>query len=198
MSVENNRLREMLNQVTNNYNALHMHLIAFMRDQKPENTEQGDASNGKLSDDNKQKIGQIVPRQFIDLGLASTNHDTDDNSHSSSEGRSRDRSGSPVNAAEGNRSKDHGSRKNRCGEEINSLMDDDIDNHGKKECGRTRRRENDDSPDHHASPGWSNANKVARFSPSNTSVDQTEATMRKARVSVRARSEAPMASDGYS
>ncbi|XP_044465237.1 probable WRKY transcription factor 31 [Mangifera indica] len=49
----------------------------------------------------------------------------------------------------------------------------------------------DDSPDQ----GYG-ANKVPKFNPSSKDVDQTEATIRKARVSVRARSEAPMINDG--
>ncbi|KAK7412683.1 hypothetical protein VNO78_04234 [Psophocarpus tetragonolobus] len=58
--------------------------------------------------------------------------------------------------------------------------------------GKTEREESPDSE----SQGWA-ANKLQKVNPSN-SVDQStsEATMRKARVSVRARSEAPMISDG--
>jgi len=56
---------------------------------------------------------------------------------------------------------------------------------GKRELGR------EESPDSE-SQGWA-SNKLQKVSPS-SAVDQstTEATMRKARVSVRARSEAPM------
>ncbi|MED6218666.1 WRKY Transcription Factor [Stylosanthes scabra] len=43
--------------------------------------------------------------------------------------------------------------------------------------------------------GWDNPNKLQRLSPA-TDQSTAEATMRKARVSVRARSEAPMISDG--
>ena len=41
---ENQRLKEMLNQVTTNYNALQVHLVTHMRAPKAENAEE----NGKL------------------------------------------------------------------------------------------------------------------------------------------------------
>ncbi|KAL0362375.1 UNVERIFIED_CONTAM: WRKY transcription factor 6 [Sesamum calycinum] len=104
MNTENQRLREMLNQVTNNYNGLQMHLLTLMQNG-------GSAEEGKSGQGN----GQVVPRQFMDLGLG-------------------------------------------------AAADDD---------------------------------EVARLGHSSRNVDQaTEATMRKARVSVRARSEAPMITDG--
>lgn len=156
MNTENQRLREMLSQVTSNYNTVQKHLVTLMQQQqdgKPEKNDEQKKSNG----------GLIVPRQFMDLGLAAAaaaEVDTDEPSVSSTEGRSHDRSGSPnVEVA----SKEFRSRKR-----------------GSSEEGRGIGRE--DSPD---------ANKVPRFN-SSKNVDQTEATMRKARVSVRARSETPM------
>ncbi|GMI69092.1 hypothetical protein like AT1G62300 [Hibiscus trionum] len=160
MNTENQRLREMLSQVTSNYNTVQKHLVTLMqqqRDGKGEKTEEQKKSNG----------GLMVPRQFMDLGLAATaaaEVDTDEPSISSTEGRSQDRSGSPNAEAA---SKDFRLRKRENSEE-----------------GRRAGRE--DSPD---------GNKVPRFN-SSKNVDQTEATMRKARVSVRARSEAPMITDG--
>ncbi|PPS08113.1 hypothetical protein GOBAR_AA12526 [Gossypium barbadense] len=135
MNTENQQLREMLSEVTSNYNTVQKHLVTLMQQQqdgKPEKNDEQKKSNG----------GLIVPRQFMDLG------------------RSHDWSGSPnVEVA----SKEFRSRKR-----------------GSSEEGRRIGRE--DTPD---------GNKVPRFNSSKT-VDQTEATMRKARVSVRARSEAPM------
>ncbi|KAK8981370.1 hypothetical protein V6N11_060042 [Hibiscus sabdariffa] len=158
MNTENQRLREMLSQVTANYNTVQKHLITLMQQQqdgKGEKPEEQKKSNGEL----------MVPRQFMDLGLAAAvaaaaEVETEEPSLSSTDGRSQDRSGSP-NAEVA--SKDFRSRKR-----------------GSSEEGRGTGRE--DSPD---------GNKVPRFNSSKT-VDQTEATMRKARVSVRARSEAPM------
>lgn len=169
MSAENQRLRDMLSQVTNDYNSLHMHILALTQEQKGKGNSELDPEEKKLDN------GRIVvPRQFIDLGLASAEDpNADDHSPSSSEDRSPDRLGSPVNNTE--------------------AVSNDQDR-SSKEYGKTSRREV--SPDPHvSSQGWS-PSKVPRFSPPKNNVDQTEATMRKARVSVRARSEAAMVQFG--
>ncbi|CAL5406279.1 unnamed protein product [Camellia sinensis] len=174
MNAENQRLRDMLNQVTTNYNTLQMHLMTLMQQEREHQQDDRNNNNmldGKVEvDDNKKRGGLMVPRQFMDLGLAA---ETEETELSSSEGRSKDRSGSPVN--------DNGeaaASKELC------------DDQGREE-----------SPDNGSSQGWCGGgggpNKVARLNNSSKNVDQaTEATMRKARVSVRARSEAPMISDG--
>ncbi|XP_073296921.1 WRKY transcription factor 6-like isoform X2 [Primulina huaijiensis] len=143
MNSENRRLKDMLNQVTNNYNGLQMHMINLMQ-QKPID------HNGGAAEEHKNGVGNglMVPRQFMDLGLAVSN-DTYEASLSSSEGRI-------------GRDPPPESDKEMGGGEDQSVE-----------------------------------NKVPRLTPSPKSVDQaTEATMRKARVSVRARSEAPMITDG--
>ncbi|KAJ7981279.1 WRKY family transcription factor [Quillaja saponaria] len=176
MKEENQRLKDMLDQVTSKYNSLQMHLATVMQDQKGENMEEHEVFDGKLEQKKHDgNNGIVVPRQFMGLGLAANNADIDDASDSSSEERSQDRSVSPGNNIEG-------TRKNRSSEEV-VMFDQD-----KKEYGGGIGRE--DSPDQAFAP-----NKVPRFSPPKN-VDQTEATMRKARVSVRARSEAPMITDG--
>ncbi|KAF2284922.1 hypothetical protein GH714_032562 [Hevea brasiliensis] len=151
MKVENLRLRDMLNQVTSNYNSLQMHLVTIMQDQKPRESNQEHVQDGldrKLEDNKKHSgNGVVVPRQFMDLGPATAatiggGGDTDELSLSSSEGRSRDRSRSPGNNEE-----------NRNNNEDGMVFDQD------------KKR-------------------------------NIEATIRKARVSVRARSEAPMITDG--
>lgn len=164
MNNENQRLRDMLSQVTTNYNALHMYLITVTQDQKPENS-----GENRKSEDKKENSRLMVPRQFMDLGLGAANNS---DSPSTSEGGTRDRTGSPVN-------------NNREPAEVGIGLDQD-----KKESasGKHKREE---SPDQEWLP-----NKVPRSISPSKSVDQTEATMRKARVSVRARSEASMITDG--
>nr|KYP43800.1 WRKY transcription factor 6 [Cajanus cajan] len=155
MKVENHRLRNMLDQVNNNYNALQMHVVSLMQEQKGEEEDeehqQKQVFDGKLEEEKQiGNGGALVPRQFMDLGLA-TNADTAKNGSASDEG--------PV-------------------------FED------KKELSRGIERE--DSPSDQGVPA---NNNVPKFSPPRNA-DQAEATMRKARVSVRARSEAPMITDG--
>ncbi|XP_027929626.1 probable WRKY transcription factor 31 [Vigna unguiculata] len=178
MKVENHRLRNMLDQVNTNYNALQMHLVSIMQEQKEEEGEQ-QVFDGKLDEEKQSGNGVLVPRQFMDLGLAS-NVDTNEPSHSSSVGRSQDLSKSPINNEVA--SKEFDTKKN------GSVSDEGFDQE-KKEFGRGIERE--DSP----SEGAAATSNVPKFSPPRN-VDQAEATMRKARVSVRARSEAPMITDG--
>lgn len=109
-----------------------------------------------------------MPRQFLDLGRSA---EADEMSHSSSDERTR--SATPQTNME------TASVKNNGNQENSSFRDG-------KRVGR------EDSPDSE-SQGW-NPSKVQKLnSPPSKVIDQsTEATMRKARVSVRARSEAPM------
>ncbi|KAJ7008592.1 hypothetical protein D5086_005720 [Populus alba] len=119
--------------------------------------------------DGKNKDDGIVPRQFMDLGLvaATGGGDTEDLSLSTSEGgRRRDPTRSSGNNAENNNE----------------------DGTGEQDKKGTDQRE--ESPDQ-----GRGSHKDARFN-STKSVDQTEATIRKARVSVRARSEDATISDG--
>lgn len=158
VNTENQRLKDTLNQVTSNYQSLQMQFTTLIQTQKA--AAAGDSTDEKAGDQETIRHGggnngnNLVPRQFMDLGLA-TNVDIDEPSMSSSEGRS-DRS--PGTTGEVASSKRH-------------------------------------SPDQGSNLG---SNKASKFSSSSSSkdVDQTEATMRKARVSVRARSEAPMITDG--
>ncbi|KAG8634337.1 hypothetical protein MANES_17G029000v8 [Manihot esculenta] len=169
MNGENQRLREVLSQVTKNYNALQMHLLALMRQQQNHGTEanqQHEVFQGKP----EEKKHEVVPRQFLDLGSSA---ETDEMSHSSSDERTL--SASPQTDME------TASVKNNGNQQENSIVKD----------GKKIGRENSESQ------GW-NSSKVQQLnSPGNKSLDQsTEATMRKTRVSVRARSEAPMITDG--
>ncbi|KAF6168263.1 hypothetical protein GIB67_011648 [Kingdonia uniflora] len=160
MNSENQRLKGELTQVTNDYSTLEMHLMALMQQQQQRKIEtplQHEVIVGNLEE---KKHGQVVPRQFMDLGVGTT-AETDEASQSSSDvaGRSRNHSGSPHNNVE-------------------------------------VEREGGDSLDH-GSQGWV-PNKIPKLNgqKSEPPLSTTEATMRKARVSVRARSEAPMITDG--
>lgn len=102
----------------------------------------------------------MVPRQFIELGLPTA--------EVSSEERTTVLSGSPPSLLENSSSRQRGKR----------LL------------------EREESPDTESN-GWANPNKVSKHNVSSNNcngnaIDQSaaEATMRKARVSVRARSEA--------
>ncbi|ONK71700.1 uncharacterized protein A4U43_C04F11460 [Asparagus officinalis] len=148
MSEENQRLRGVLSQVTNNYNALQMHLLALMQQRSQRANDQVD---DEKTDVKKVENGSIpiMPRQFMDLGPSSTAAEAQDEpSHSSTDAGSPVRSASPTN----------------------------------KEMVPFGREEAPEA-------------KLANSSSKGAEQAQ-EATMRKARVSVRARSEAPMITDG--
>ncbi|OMO76839.1 DNA-binding WRKY [Corchorus capsularis] len=172
MNAENQKLRDMLSHVSNNYSALHMHLVTLMQQQRNQAIQEG------KSEEKKQDV--IVPRQFLDLGPSGTGTaETDEMSHSSSEERTQ--SGSPRNNFEIVKTKNENNSQT-FDQETSSFRDG-------KRIGR------EESPE---SEGWG-PNKVQKLNPSATKpIDQSnnEATMRKARVSVRARSEAPMITDG--
>ncbi|XP_031274949.1 probable WRKY transcription factor 31 [Pistacia vera] len=181
MNTENQRLRDMLSQVTSNYNALQMHLVALMQqqqqqNQKAESTQEHETVEGK-AEDKKHEV--MVPRQFMDLGPSGTAETDEALSNSSSEDRTL--SGTPPNNIE------VASKSNGKGEMVS------FEQENSKRIGR------EESPESETQ-GWGGPNKVQKLnsSSSKTTIDQssTEATMRKARVSVRARSEAPMITDG--
>ncbi|KAJ4980234.1 hypothetical protein NE237_031071 [Protea cynaroides] len=185
MNEENQRLRGMVNQVSNNYNNLQVHLMTLMQQQQKRNsdetTQEHQMLDGKVEEKKQEGSGGgfMVPGQFMDLGPSAT-VETDEPSQSSSEGHS----GSPHNNLEV-ASKEYRRQKNN---EIVPFEQHDKSEFVDRSIGR------EESPDQ-ASQGWV-PNKVPKLNaPKN--VDQSaEATMRKARVSVRARSEAPMITDG--
>ncbi|XP_074307481.1 putative WRKY transcription factor 31 [Silene latifolia] len=182
MNAENQKLKNMLSQVSQNYNALQMHLVTVMKQQqqhqKGDNTQELEANMQGKTDDKKP---HMVPRQFLDLGPSCNNETVELPSQMVSEQeRTLDRStGSPKNMME------IASRNNNNNNDI-MLYDN----------GKGIREE---SPEDSETQGWV-PNKVPKLNVPrvNSPVEQAaaEATMRKARVSVRARSEAPMISDG--
>ncbi|XP_042520700.1 probable WRKY transcription factor 31 [Macadamia integrifolia] len=195
MNEENQRLRGMLSQVSNNYNTLQRHLFTLIQQQQnreAETTQEHEMLDVKVEEkkhENSSGGGLMVPRQFMDLGPAAT-ADTDEPSQSSSEGHSGDRSGSPHNCLDV-ASKEYRQQKNSSNSEIVPFEQQDK-SHELRE-GRSVGRE--DSPDQ-GSQGWV-PNKVPKLNASKNMDQSAEAaTMRKVRVSVRARSEAPMITDG--
>lgn len=156
-NIENHRLKDLLNQATDNYNTLQMHLVTVMQQQSQR---AADHELEQFSDQHARKNSGAseFPRKFINLGLGQISAETDaEPSLSSPEG------GDPIRSPVSNM--DHLSKE------------DDVDQGSQNT--------------------WMGSNKVSRLNPSK-SVDQaTEATIRKARVSVRARSEAPMVRLGY-
>ncbi|KAH9613271.1 hypothetical protein KSS87_013249 [Heliosperma pusillum] len=181
MNAENQKLKNMLSQVSQNYNALQMHLVTLMQQQqlqKSENTQEHEANIQGKTDEKKSNM---VPRQFLDLGPSCNNETVEIPSQTmSDQERTQDRStGSPKNMME------IASRNNVSNKDV-MLYDN----------GKGIREE---SPEDSETQGWV-PNKVPKLNVPrvNSPVEQAaaEATMRKARVSVRARSEAPMISDG--
>ncbi|CAL9045131.1 probable WRKY transcription factor 31 [Musa acuminata AAA Group] len=171
---ENQKLRAMLNQVTSNYNALQMHLVALVQQRRASGNPQGhDAVDEKIEAKSSNKHeGIVVPRQFMDLGPGG---DIDEPSHSSTASRDRSlslRSHTAVGSA------DYSAQKSRTDDREILPLD-----HEKY----TR----EDSSDN----GWS-PDKASKLTASKATEQAQDATMRKARVSVRARSEAPMITDG--
>lgn len=115
-------------------------------------------------------------RQFLDLGPSAT-ADTDDQVSNNSSSEERTRSATPQNNTTVNttNSKD--------------AMPFDQDQSSNFRDGKRVGRE--ESPESE-SQGWA-ANKVPKLNSGSKPIEQSaDATMRKARVSVRARSEAPM------
>nr|WGV38260.1 WRKY [Loropetalum chinense var. rubrum] len=171
---ENEQLRSMLNQVNNNYRILHMHLVSLMQ-QRPTNQRAETAEKHKMIDETLEEKKRMIPRQFMDMGQASVD-EKDKFLQSSSEGRSQGCSKSPQN-------------------DVNDEKNDIIpfDQSGKNGVEESLGKGVQEFQ------GWV-PNKVPRFNTSSSDhVDQAAETMpvmRKARVSVRARSEASMISDG--
>ncbi|KAM0860027.1 hypothetical protein ACQ4PT_046799 [Festuca glaucescens] len=162
MNEENQRLRGMLTQVTNSYQALQMHLVALMQQRNqlqlpPPQPQQPPPHE----DGGKTEQGAMVPRQFLGLGPSGAG------------------AGSDVAEEPSNSSTEVGSPR------------------------RSTSNGNDDpepAADGPSTAGWlpGRAMSGQQLGVAAKGHDQQaqEATMRKARVSVRARSEAPIIADG--
>ncbi|KAG1330508.1 WRKY transcription factor 42 [Cocos nucifera] len=177
MTEENQRLRGMLNQVTTNYNALQMQLVILTQQRKQKDGSSQEHERSIIRAMDEKTDGKIVPRQFMDLGPAAN---TDEPSQSSIEGGGPERSSTPPNNIVEAGSMEYRLNKNNANKEIVPLDHE--------------RSNREDSPDP-SSEGW-NPNKASKLASPKSAEQTQEATMRKARVSVRARSEAPMITDG--
>nr|QQV37215.1 WRKY transcription factor [Boehmeria nivea] len=175
MNAENQKLREMLSQVTSNYSALHMQFVAVTSQHQKianlaETSQEHENVEGKLGEQEERK----QERQFLDLGPSSATDDPAASNNSSSSSEDRTRSATPQNK-----------------DVAQFDLQDNSSNFRSSDAKRIGREE---SPDSEWGP-----NKVPKLNPStnNKPIEQSaDATMRKARVSVRARSEAPMITDG--
>ncbi|KAL9236953.1 hypothetical protein vseg_011558 [Gypsophila vaccaria] len=179
MNAENQKLKNMLSQVSQNYNALQVHLVSLMQQQQLQKTQYIQQQHEASMQGKAEEKRPMVPRQFLDLGPSGNNETDEPTSQTlSDEDRTTlDRSiGSPQNTVK-----------------VASNKDVVLYDHGK----RVREDSQEDSENNQ---GWV-PNKIPKLNNVprvNSPVEQAtaEATMRKARVSVRARSEAPMISDG--
>ncbi|XP_061342209.1 WRKY transcription factor 6-like [Gastrolobium bilobum] len=167
MNAENQRLRELVDQVNNNYNALHMQLIKLMQMQQ---------SHGisRVRGENDKKEDMVPTRSFLEMGVA----EKDESSQQSSKGELRE-SKSKVELME---CKTH---------QICTTKDLVLDPY-KLDSGRESSKARVELQ---AFPGWI-SNEVPRLSSFKDQASETMSMIKKARVSVRARSESSMIADG--
>ncbi|KAI9107661.1 hypothetical protein K1719_021324 [Acacia pycnantha] len=172
MTRENHKLKESLNKVTTDFNALKMHMDFLLSQKGSDDADQKpenrvlDASLEEKKQSEKNR-GTLVPRQFIDLASINDGEANDDDDEPSLSSSLKRRNDRSKSPLEV-----------ECGTGIGS---------DKKEFNRqTEIKEEADK----------NVINQKYSPPRNADVDQLEATMKKARVAVRVRSEAPMIIDG--
>ncbi|OIW16365.1 hypothetical protein TanjilG_19081 [Lupinus angustifolius] len=176
MNAENLRLRELVDQVNNDYNTLHMQFIKMMQTQHSHGGDQVIEEKGKRE--------CRVPRPFLEMGGFSGR---DKPFQQSLEGSMQRECKSVVELMENK------TVHQICTKRDNIVLEPNKDNNSKA-------RIMEESPsDQEFQLGWL-SNKVPRLnSLMDHNVDQPSETMsiiKKARVSVRARSESSMIADG--
>ncbi|CAL5096283.1 unnamed protein product [Urochloa decumbens] len=194
LTEENKQLKNMLGRVTTNYNSLQMHVLTLMQ-QRSSHRGLGAPSHelNNADPEKKDQDGSLLPRQFISLGTAT--------SPGSSGGGDCSASPSYTDAAMPAPAPPeycHGKASGVVigGKDVMPLPAFDHHRSSVHERAEQRGSSPDDPPPHHVPQGWL-PNKVPKFLPAKGPEPVPEAaTMRKARVSVRARSEAAMISDG--
>lgn len=198
MNEENQRLRFMLNYVSKNYGNLQMHLMSVMQQQPP--PEKVEEKLNGSSEGVKVDVAGPVQRQFLDL-VPISSHGTDSQHSLSSDTRDADdveETAKSINNEVLSKKRDVATanstdKPRTCDVRVQQQQQrpgtDPAAN--SPTVLNAQEKGHPDSPDHES---WT-ANKAQKVA-NKCAVDQTEATIRKARVSVRARSEAPMISDG--
>ncbi|KAG2617461.1 hypothetical protein PVAP13_3NG181210 [Panicum virgatum] len=206
LNEENKQLKNMLNRVTANYNSLQMHVLTLMQ-QRNNHRGLGAPGHEQLNVDPEKRDqdgSQLLPRQFISLGTAASPDEPPLRS-AGADMRGGDCSASPSNtdAAMPPPAVDYCPGKGNAA----TISSKDVmplptfDHHHHHHRGGAHERDQrgsspEDPPPHHVPQGWLHS-KVPKFLPAKGPEPVPEAaTMRKARVSVRARSEAAMISDG--
>ncbi|XP_061363912.1 WRKY transcription factor 6-like [Gastrolobium bilobum] len=169
MNAENQRLRELVDQVNNEYNALHKHLMKQMQKQHKNEI------HGAI--DKEVKKDDMIPRPFLDIGLAKKDEP------------SLQERKNMIDLMECKAQKICTSRDN--------IIQFDTDKHDSEGRDSTKPRRDHESQAEQAFPGWlsDEGKRLSSF----RDVDQASETMsmiKKARVSVRAKSESSMISDG--
>ncbi|XP_039837104.1 WRKY transcription factor 42-like [Panicum virgatum] len=204
LNEENKQLKNMLSRVTTNYNSLQMHVLTLMQQR---NNHRGLGAPGhelNVDPEKKDQDGsQLLPRQFISLGTAASPDEPPPRS-AGADMRGGDCSASPSNTdAAMPPPADYCAGKGNAA----TIGSKDVmplptfDHHHRRRRGGAHERDQrgsspEDPPPHHVPQGWL-PSKVPKFLPAKAPEPVPEAaTMRKARVSVRARSEAAMISDG--
>jgi hypothetical protein len=169
LNKENERLRETLSEMTSNYNNLHMHLMTLIRQRKEEQADEKSVSRVKSEEKDN----------------ANNKNDNKNNNNSIKPRRFMDLGlAGTAETDEPSSSSDGRNSGERSRSTVNATE-------AASTTGGTGREE---SPGQ-ASQVWG-PNKVQRMNNAKNVDQATEATIRKARVSVRARSEAPMITDG--
>ncbi|BAS95384.1 Os05g0567200 [Oryza sativa Japonica Group] len=201
LSEENKRLKNMLSNVTTKYNSLQMQFVTLMQQRRsvlaaPIHQQELLDPEKKEQEGSQQQQQQLIPRQFISLGSASLQPDVEA-PHS-------------VVVVGGDVCAPSSSNPDAAVPAMMPLPHFDHHNHHHPIHGGRERGSSPAEADHHRHhqqeqpppppqqqqqlpPSWLPADKVPRFLPGKGPEPVPEAaTMRKARVSVRARSDAPM------
>ncbi|KAB8100628.1 hypothetical protein EE612_031202 [Oryza sativa] len=204
LSEENKRLKNMLSNVTTKYNSLQMQFVTLMQQRRSvlaapiHQQELLDPEKKEQEGSQQQQQQQLIPRQFISLGSASLQPDVE-----------APHSVVVVGGGGGDVCAPSSSNPDAAVPAMMPLPHFDHHNHHHPIHGGRERGSSPAEADHHRHrqqeqpppppqqqllpPSWLPADKVPRFLPGKGPEPIPEAaTMRKARVSVRARSDAPM------